>query len=176
LWLACQGRGVLFEQRSIHSLAELNSFDRVIVAGGALSKRLPELAHFKITPIKGQLLEMAWSDTLPQLACPVASQSYLLMNPNKKTAIIGATYERNFTDLEPDIELTIKEIIPKTQSFFPAVNRNMVIGCRSGVRASTPNHLPILEDLRNGRWLMAGMGSKGLLYHALYAEELSAKI
>lgn len=174
LWFACQRLGVRFEQRAIQSLSELEMYDSVIIAGGALSNTLPELTHIRMTQVKGQLLEIAWPRSHSNLAFPLASQTYLLMNSDGKTAIAGATYERGFANLEPDIEHALAEIIPKTQAFFPPIDRLMVTGCRAGVRASTPSRLPVLEHLGNGRWLFAGMGSKGLLYHAYFAEKLAA--
>jgi glycine/D-amino acid oxidase-like deaminating enzyme len=55
---------------------------------------------------------------------------------------------------------------------MPALKSSVVIGCRAGVRASTPDHRPIVKQVDERIWIFTGLGSKGLLYHALFAEQL----
>lgn len=174
LWIACAKEGVVFEKRAIRSLEEVKDFDRIIVAMGAATKKIPELSDFKITPIKGQLLEMHWPKGVSTPLFPISSKTYLIMKEKDK-CIVGATFERNYKTENPDIEIAVQEILPKLHSFFPELNSSLVIECRSGVRASTPSHRPILEKVNEKTWLITGMGSKGLLYHALYAEILTQR-
>lgn len=173
LWLACAASGVQFRQQSVHSLKELDAFDHVVVAMGAASNALPELSHIRITPIKGQVLTLSWPN-IPILPFPISSQAYLLMHPRENACIAGATYERDFNDEKPDLEVAKKEILPKINAFYPKLENASIISCRAGIRASTDKHLPLMLNVGKGRWLLTGMGSKGLLYHALYAKDLAS--
>lgn len=176
LFLACKSLGVEHLVQEIESLDQLASFDHVIIAAGAASMRFKELAAFKLSPVKGQVLEIAWPKEMQPLPCPIASQAYLLMQPDDGRAIAGATFEHYFTSEEPDLDAACKEILPKVKAFFPRLGQEDVIGCRAGIRASAPGRLPIATRAGNRLWLLSGMGSKGLLYHALYASELARQI
>jgi glycine/D-amino acid oxidase-like deaminating enzyme len=176
LWIACADKGVVFEKRAIQSLSELDHFDRVVVTMGAAAKKLPELSKIKVTPIKGQILELQWPKTIPPLLLPISSQAYLIMKEGEGKCIAGATFERNFQTENPDLETALREIMPKLQAFLPELNASLVTECRAGVRASAPRHQPLMQMIDKRTFLLTGMGSKGLLYHALYAEELVSMI
>lgn len=175
LWKICKDHGVVLEKKAIRSLSELAHFDKILVTMGAAAKSLPELSAIKVTPIKGQVLEMRWPEGLPPLKFPISSQAYVLMQDGGKRCIAGASYERHFESEEPDQASALEEIMPKLQSYLPEMGAELVIGCRAGVRASAPRHQPLLQKIDGKSWLLTGMGSKGLLYHALYAEELVKK-
>ena len=172
LWKAVAERGVEWVETKISSLKELEAFDLVIVAAGAASQTLPELAALPLRAMKGQLLECAWPDATPLLPHPVYSQCYLLMSGSQKRCIAGATFERDYVHAGPDLEIACAEILPKIQAFFPSLKREHILKCRAGLRSTTPNHLPLIKQISKNCWVLAGMGSKGLLYHALYAKEL----
>lgn len=176
LWLACKKRGVKFEQRNVASLDEVKHFDRVVIAAGGATTSLPELKHLPITPVKGQLLELEWPEGISPCEYPINSLAYLLMQPNHKTCIVGATFERHFPHANPDLQLACQLILPKIQPFFPMLESKNVIICRSAIRASTDDHKPILLQFSEKCWVLTGMGSKGLLYHALYGEELARRV
>jgi len=176
LWKDCSSKGVTFEKRKILGLRELEKFDHVIVTMGAQSKNLPELSEIKVTPIKGQVLEIDWPQELPTPLFPIASQAYLIMQDEKKKCISGASYERYFFNEEPDMKSALEDILPKLNAYMPQIDASFVKGCRAGVRASAPRHQPLLKKIDDKTWLLTGMGSKGLLYHALYAEELVSRL
>lgn len=175
LWKACSDRGVSFEKKKVQNLAELEGFNKVIVTMGAASKSLPELSEIKVTPIKGQVLDIEWPKGISAPLLPIASQVYVIMQEGGN-CIAGASYERHFVEEGPDLETAIEEIMPKLQAYLPWIDSSMVKGCRAGIRASAPRHQPLLERIDGRTWLLTGMGSKGLLYHALYAEELVKSI
>jgi glycine/D-amino acid oxidase-like deaminating enzyme len=175
LLLACKSLGAEYLVQEIDALDQLASFDHVIIAAGAASMRFKELASFRLSPVKGQVLEIAWPKEVQPLPCPIASQAYLLMQPDGR-AIAGATFEHYFDSDAPDLDAACKEIMPKVKAFFPSIGKEDVIGCRAGIRASAPGRLPIATRAGDRLWLLSGMGSKGLLYHALYASELCRQI
>jgi len=174
LWNACQKRGATLQVRTIQSLSEVSDFDLSVVALGAAATSLPELAHLAVRPIKGQILQLNWP--FSNVPFPVNSHAYLILNPNQKSCLAGATFERNFTDASPQLEVAIADIFPKISALFPSLQKSAITGCRAGLRASTPNHLPLMAQINPKCWVLTGMGSKGLLYHALFAEKLAGEI
>lgn len=90
--------------------------------------------------------------------------------------IEGATYERNFNSTSTDIDYATKDILPKVLDLIPALEGSTIVGVKAGMRASTPDHMPIIQKIGSKCWVITGMGSKGLLYHALYAEKLAEMI
>jgi glycine/D-amino acid oxidase-like deaminating enzyme len=172
LWQDCFAHGVKLEHKAIATLSEVQHFDRIIVAMGSATKNLPELAHLPITLTKGQILEIAWPQDLPPLPYPLNSQAYLLMNSNGATCIAGATFEKQFDNSLPDLEKAKQEIMPKLLAYFPSLGKAEIMDCRSGIRAGMPNRRPLIAKITEKCWVFTGMGSKGLLYHALMAKEL----
>lgn len=172
LWQASAQRGARFEQTAIRSLKELDHFDCVIITLGANTTDIPELKHLPIKPTKGQVLEFLWPSHLATLPYPINSQAYLLMNPKQGSCIAGATYEKQFIDEAPDVTIAKQEIWPKVSAFFPKISDLELISCRAGIRAGTPMRKPLIAQIDERSWVLTGMGSKGLLYHALFAEEL----
>lgn len=176
LWQACAQQGIKFEQRTIRALDELDDFDLTIGATGADYLQLPELADLPLSRVKGQVLELAWPEGHPPLNCALNSHIYLLMSENKKTCLIGSTYERGFQEMHPDQTIAEKEILPKAIELYPPLIQSEVMNCYAGVRAVTPQRLPWIKRLSASRWILIGMGSRGLLYHALYAKNLVQQI
>lgn len=176
LWEACASLGASLEKQAIQNLQELANFDRVVVTMGASSKLFPELSHLPLSPVKGQILELQWPEGMPHLPFPINSQAYLVRNGEGSTYFAGATFEKEFSTTEAVPEVAIAEIMPKICAFLPALKDAKVIGCYAGIRASTPNHQPIVAQVNDRCWVLAGMGSKGLLYHSLFASQLVQKI
>jgi len=176
LWKACEKEGIRYQEALITTLSELKEFDQIVVAGGAQSTSIEELSTLPLTPVKGQILEFNWPEHLSPLSFPVNSHTYLLMHPNAKTCLVGATYERQFSTPLPMKDVAIRELMPKVKSFFPHLEESNIINCSTGIRASTPDHKPLLSKISSKTWILSGMGSKGLLYHALYGKELARRL
>jgi glycine/D-amino acid oxidase-like deaminating enzyme len=176
LWEACISLGATHIRQSVHSLREMEEFDAVILTAGAGHLNFPELARFSLRPTKGQILELEWPQGLPTPPLVLNSQAYLVMSEDQKRCYAGATFEKSYANIEADEATAKADILPKIVAMLPELHSAKVIGCAAGLRIATPSHLPLLADLGGNRWLLTGMGSKGLLYHALYAKELAAKI
>lgn len=176
LWKACEAKGAVLERKAINFLEELPDYDFIIVALGHNCKQLPELANLPLTPIKGQILELEWPRDVRALPFPINSQAYLIMHPNGKSCYVGATFERHFKDSRPDVAIAAADLIPKVEALLPALKGTKILDCRAGVRASAPLHQPLIKRIDKRTWVITGMGSKGLLYHALYAEELARQV
>jgi glycine/D-amino acid oxidase-like deaminating enzyme len=176
LWKACAQQGAKFEKKQISSLKELENFDMTIVAAGAETLQLPELASLPLSLVKGQVLEFSWPRNRAPLSCALNSHVYLLMTESRTSCLVGATYERGYQNTLIDLDIAQKELVPKAIELFPPLKEASIMNCYTGVRAVTPQHRPFMQRLSPAQWILTGMGSKGLLYHALFAKELVQKI
>lgn len=173
LWLACQQQGVAFEQKHVTTLNQLATFDTVILAVGGDYKNWQELNHLPFRSIKGQVLELSWPQNLPSLTTALNSQIYCVMSADKQKALAGATYERQFKTDQPDLAVASSEILPKLGMMYPPLQNAEVITCRAGIRVTTPDRMPCIQQINGRCWAFSGLSSRGLLYHALFAEKLA---
>lgn len=173
LWLACQNMNVVFEESCVKNLEKLtSSFDAVIVAAGACTRKFSMLSDLGIHPVKGQILELKAKPPI----IPLNSQIYIMSHPLGNTCVAGSTFEQEFKTEEVDISFAENEIMPKAIKLYPQLEQAQIIGCQAGIRASSPKHMPIWRHVTQKIWVISGMGSKGLLYHALGAKELAAEL
>lgn len=176
LWKACTALGAAFEKRAVHTLEELAHFDRIIVAMGSATSSLPELAHLPLRPVKGQVLELALPTGMALPTLPINSQAYLVKNFGNDHYTVGATFEKHFETGQPDIDFAKKEILPKAYAMLPPLAESTIAGCRAGIRVSTSTRRPMAARLNSRCWVLTGMGSKGLLYHSLLANQVASDI
>jgi len=156
LWKACEKRGVELVIQKITSLPE--GFDRTILAVGAGIKAF---AHpFNLNFVKGQVLTCRLDHPLER---SISSKRYTALTQFSDRCHIGATYERDFMDDNPDLKTAVRLLQPETEVF----------GCRAGIRVTNRAHyFPILEKLNPTTWAITALGSRGLLYHAYLAKLL----
>ncbi|MCB1136962.1 MAG: FAD-dependent oxidoreductase [Chlamydiia bacterium] len=139
------------------------------------SVAIHECAQLPLHAVKGQLLELVWPKELPPLRYALNSVGYVLQHRPDR-CLVGSTFEHAFKDEAPNLELAKAEILPKIAAFLPDLGRAEVVGCTAGLRASTPNHLPLAQKVGDKTWILTGLGSKGLLYHALLGSEIAAQL
>lgn len=178
LWIACEEKGAQFYKSSINSLNNLKDFSIIIITAGALCHTIKELSHLPLKTVKGQMLELSWPRHIPRLPCALNSHAYIVMKPSTESCLVGSSYERNFKNTSVDLESAIAEIMPKAEHILPSLAQAEIIQGYTGLRSVTLNHLPFCEKLHTNvnTWILSGMGSKGLLYHALMAKELVTTI
>lgn len=167
----CLEKGAQSVEKHIASLEELAAFDKIVIAAGmGVKDFFPDLT---LNPTKGQLLTLErpkeWA-----LDFPLNRRSYLI--PQQETLLVGATYEHHFTSEEPELETARAEILPSLTAILPALHEAKILGCKAGIRASTPNHHPLLLHPNGRCWVVGGLGSKGLLYHAWLGEQLALEM
>lgn len=167
--------------QTVQDLASLDNFDAIILAAGYDCRLFPEAEELPLRAVKGQVLIMRWPHALPPLPFPVSSGGHLIMLPESEETesrycLAGATYERGWTDRLPNPEQAVEMIRSKISPFFPQVTEMEVVSCHAGLRAHTPQHLPLVQQLSERVWALTALGSKGLLYHALCAQELIRKL
>lgn len=168
LWHACADQGAKFVKQRME-LSELKDFDQILVTAGFESKHLVAIP---LTPVKGQLVEIRWPKNIPIPPIPVSSQAYLVPDQNTGIVIAGATFEKTFANNEVDMQCIESELLPKIQALYPQINVSHIKQAKAAVRASAPRHMPYIGQVDERTWVLTGMGSKGLLYHALYAKKL----
>ncbi len=148
--------------------APLADYDFTIFTVGADLHLLTTLQHPQIERIRGQTLELEWPYLEP-LACTLNSGVQLAqIDPHSVWA--GATYERKLLS-EEEAEAEIRKklaFISKDFATLPVKSR------KSAFRAATANKRPFITHPTSNSYILGGMGSKGLLYHALYAQELTS--
>jgi glycine/D-amino acid oxidase-like deaminating enzyme len=176
LWQACAQQGAKLEKRTIFSLKELQDYDLTIVTTGSDTLRLPEFVSLPLTLVKGQVLEFSWPRNRAPLTCALNSHVYMLMTETRTSCLVGATYEKGHHSALIDLEMAEREILPKAYELFPPLKEASLLNCYAGMRAVTPQHRPFMQRISPSQWILTGMGSKGLLYHALFAKELIRSI
>jgi len=155
LWKACEAQGATFRQEAVHTLPQ----ESTIVTAGYESLQFGTLP---LRPLKGQLLEIEHRPLKVTLNGPV------YCTPGSP-AWLGATFERGNADPNVDLAEAKRLLLPKYQTLFPG-NKLEIIGARGGIRATTPNRLPLLQQIAPRAWALTGLGSKGLLLHAFFAK------
>jgi glycine/D-amino acid oxidase-like deaminating enzyme len=150
----------------------LEDFDRVVYCIGYNIHRLGYDLPLRF--VKGQVLRCRLKVPLPH---SLIGDGYVAISETEGECFVGSTYEHDFRSVEPDIEEAKRLILPKVRSFFPSISEEDVIDCASGVRVANRHHYrPIAKEVEPGVYVMTAMGSRGLLYHALYAKELAHEI
>ncbi len=129
-----------------------------------------------LNAVKGQLALYHCPEVIRNMP---AISAYGYVTPiDDHTLAVGSTYEHHFHDENPDaqgaglLDQKLKELMPE---LYNKCNR---IGQWSGIRATTPDRLPIVGehyDLK-GLYVYAGLGSKGLLYSEYVASLLAMNI
>lgn len=173
LWIACQNMGARLLPVKIQNLADLAHFDHVIIAAGASSGLFPETSHLRLKQVKGQVIRCIWPEEISPPCFSLNSAGYLVMSADKHSCLIGSTYERNYFHEGPTPDSALPEVFAKIHPFFPELKTEDAIECMSGLRSTTPNHQPIASRINERTWIIAGLGSKGLLYHATLAKTLA---
>ncbi len=164
----CLRKGVLFTERHITSIDEIENSDRILLAAGAGMKTLVGKALGPLSLVKGQTLSYR-SDVHIQAA--LAGRAYLTTAHGCMT--VGATYE-HFPQVEGvDIEEAERIILPKIDEYWPGIVKGKPISAQSGFRCTNPVSLPVIRQIKPEVWAIGALGSKGLLYHTWIAKYLA---
>lgn len=192
LWAAAEaaaarrGNVARLERRAVHSLeAELGRFDAVAVCTGAASALLVpglplRLCAGRTLDLVASADDVRYPDDAPGLLGP----TYVAPHGPRRLAV-GATKEYG---VAPESALRVgvvrgeeaaaveTELRAKGAELYAPVadpGAWRLDAVRYGVRALAPRtehgQLPLLGRLDDGLWLFAGLGSRGLVFHALGA-------
>lgn len=174
----CLQKGLDFKKEAVFSLQQLQNFDHILIACGAFTPSIQELSKLPLKPIKGQLLELSWPQELPPLPLPLNSQAYIVMKSDKKSCIIGSTFEHKYSSPDPSINEPVHSLLDKAKALIPPLDQSTIISHSSSLRATCPqnNHIPLAGRLSKKVWILTALGSKGLLHHAWLSELLARAI
>ncbi len=146
--------------------------DVLVVATGAsacLAGLAPELSA--LTPIKGHILR---APAVP-LAGPVARTEAIYVCPDAGGAVIGSTMEfgRSDESIDPSMVSRLRELAAAVAPALVGAD----LAARAGVRAATPDGLPLVGPSRTpGVWLAVGARRNGWLLAPLIARTLLASM
>lgn len=144
--------------------------EHLIFATGSSTRKFSFWEKLPIYPIKGQLAVLE-SDTSLSFNHAISALGYIT-SLNNKQFVIGSTYEHTFNHTETDSK-GLEYLISRFRKVLPELARNStVIGQWAGIRASTPNRMPILGEHpeHSNCFIFTGLGSKGLLYSGYLSE------
>jgi glycine oxidase len=157
---------VRFESgRAYLSDGDFMDCDTLVIATGA-SRSLTGLAHELdlLSPIKGQILR--WPNLA--LSGPVVRLNGAYICPSARGVTVGATMEPGREDL--DIDPSAVAILRDTASAVVPALAGGPVQARAGVRAATPDGLPLVGPAsRPGIWLAVGARRNGWLLAPLIA-------
>ncbi len=123
-----------------------------------------------VHPVKGQLAVLEPESPL-SFNHAISARGYMTsMNPNQ--FVVGSTYEHSFDHDNTD-QQGLDYLLGRFRKVLPNLHDNSkVVHQWAGIRASTPNRMPILgkHPSHQNMFVFAGLGSKGLLYSAYLAE------
>lgn len=168
--------GAQWKQEAITDPSIFANYDRVIIAMGANMGDFDIFQKLPITKIKGQLLEVVWPLHLPPLPMSIQSSVHIVMRPDHKSCLIGSTFERNYTNGAPDIEFAKKQLLTKAVTLIPDLEKTEILECKSGIRACSGTHKPLLGQLNERFWFFTGFCAKGLLYHGFLGKCLATAV
>jgi glycine/D-amino acid oxidase-like deaminating enzyme len=169
LHAACLKAGMQFQRKKVESQSELSSFDSIIIAAGAATLDLTSTT-LPLSITKGQMLVCKLPEGF-DLTMSIGGKGHISSLGNG-LCFIGSTYERDYKSLAPDLEraLLLKDLV---STFLPVASDFEVVECRAALRiAQKASYLPLIEQLDEKTWIYTGLGSRGLLYHGLFAKKL----
>ena len=148
--------------------------DALILAAGLAAEGLappsPELEVLQ--PIKGQILHL---DAEAPTSGPTVRGEGVYIVPRSAGPIVGATMEAGARDLRVD-PAAIEALQASAARLLPALANAPASG-RAGVRASTPDGLPLVGRSRTpGTWLAMGARRNGWLLAPLIADVLADQL
>ncbi len=171
LWKSCKERGAHLERTKVHSLQDLHSYDHIVLATGSSTLDFPECNHLPLEPVKGQTLLCRWPSKLP---CSLSANGHITPTEDPNLCQIGSTYEKPVLNSFPDPSL-IPTLLEKAAQFYPPARHFPVVEQRAAIRMAVKHnqYRPLVQKIAANAWVFTGLGSRGLLYHALLGRELA---
>lgn len=186
--------GIDWRHDEVTSLRPLltSRYDAVIVAVGARATSLHGLEELPLRGCRGQNLLLS---NKGQLKSPLISGKYVVPIDGGSRLLAGATFEYDETNDAlhrpadaPHAEAALGEPL---QRLHPAIAAEDLLGVQAGVRCLPPRshhgYVPIAGRLGGGGggsdaadvaecWLLGGLGSRGLIHHALMGRQLARAV
>lgn len=156
------------------SESDIKEVDQVIYAVGRHLDKFNALKDLNIHMFKGQLL-LADKPSDTSLEKAIIGRGYVSEAAGQ--IVIGSTYERGKCDELIDQDFAIADIMPKLATYAQFKHPLTICGVRAGVRVVNKDHyFPIAKQLSPREYVVSGMGSRGLLYHALIGKQIASTL
>ncbi len=148
----------------------------LVVTTGFKARENKYWNELPLNSVKGQLAIYHCSEKISAFPA-VSAYGYIAPIDDHQLAV-GSTYEHHFHDENPDAQgagLLDQKLMELMPGLYPLCKR---IGQWSGIRATTPDRLPIAGEHfeKKGLFIYAGLGSKGLLYSEYIASLVALHI
>lgn len=172
LYAACTAKGLTLHLQKVESFASLDSYDLSFFAIGGGIFQFSGIESLKLKPVRGQALLCKWPCHLPKLERALLGKGYIVPVPGGDV-YLGSTYERGSLEESPDLAFALEELRHKAKTLVPAWDPLTVRECRAGIRVAKVGHYaPLGVKVGDKAFVLTGMGSRGLLYHAYAAQKL----
>lgn len=134
--------------------------ERVIVATGAGTTGLVPSLTPVIEPARGQATAIAATAASREQRCPVSGDGYVTPALTGRHWV-GATLRRGSRDPQPSCDED-RENAARFARLWAHHDAPRTLDSFVGVRATTPDRIPIVGEIAPGLWLSVGHGSHGL--------------
>lgn len=166
LWAAIERKGGRLICQQVKEVGDLSSFDAIVLAAGAGISSFPEGEGIKVNRLKGQVLTCRLQSLTPLHEARIG-KGYIVPLKDQMTCHVGSTYERRATSMEPNLKEASIKIFDKVSHFFPGIKELQPLSCQAGMRVCRIGHYaPMIGKVTPKVWVLTGLGSRGLLYHA----------
>ena len=200
------GSTVTSRRISITSLDELRpyGYDATVIAAGAAVQEIAELRDaFKLDLCQGYTVDMIkdganGTSTVHTCEPSILGQPYVAFHGPTR-AIVGATQRygvsseealrvlsHGLDDASSDAAQSASTLVQSARQAVPELHDHTwrIRSVRSGVRAmptrthqgSIPYAGRLTDEVQENCWIIAGLGARGLVYHALLGELTSAAV
>ncbi len=145
----------------------------VITAAGIESNRISQWDFLTLHAVKGQIAILETQTPFP-FNTSISALGYF-SEYGEQSFAAGSTYEHKFEHPHTDSE-GLDYILKKLALVMPTISETIIETTQwAGIRASTPDRMPILgphPDFDN-LFIFSGLGSKGLLFSSFLANSLT---
>ncbi|RUO18638.1 bifunctional tRNA (5-methylaminomethyl-2-thiouridine)(34)-methyltransferase MnmD/FAD-dependent 5-carboxymethylaminomethyl-2-thiouridine(34) oxidoreductase MnmC [Aliidiomarina haloalkalitolerans] len=177
-----------------------DAFNQLVLANGAqLADLLPQ-ATIPIRPVRGQItqLNVEPNSELAQLRTVVCHKGYITpatKTGDQATLCIGATFDKTRSSndyIAADDDANLQQLCDELGY---TVDASAIAASRASVRATTPDHLPVIgqvpwvrtrynaesvaenvAETYTNLWVLSGLGARGFTSAPLCAEALASQI
>ncbi|MEV4311012.1 glycine oxidase ThiO [Actinocrispum sp. NPDC049592] len=153
--------------------------DVVVIAAGAWSRGLHPRLNSLVRPVKGEILRLrSRPGSLPlgrTVRALVESRPVYLVPREDGEVVLGATqYEAGY---DTDVMVRgVHDLLRDAQSVVPGLSEYRLVESAAGVRASSPDNLPLIDWLEPGVLAATGHHRNGLLLAPITAEAVVAML
>ncbi len=146
---------------------------RLLLCMGAGMLAHPLTRTLNLHGIKGQIIRLEKPTALPDHLPPLSGKAYLV-DAGDGSVWVGSTFERNWESMDPT-DAGRDALLHRAASVIPMLKNARVLEQRTAQRVTVPGtRLPMVGPLHPDSkiWVMTGLGSKGMLYSALFGSRI----